>query len=841
MSRMLQGLLALALAWSGAMSAQAAGVLITTDKPGNPQPFRWNTAKPIPVYTDLGVFAFQNDGVTPFISNQRANELVAFALKQWSDVPTSTFKAYRAGDFTQVPSIGVDINASNVDKVYGVDNGGGMHVIYDTDGMILENYFGVPRDAVLGIAFPEIAIDADGDGYEETIVEATALMNGYAVWFDDTDGSKFAGIMTHEFGHALNLSHAQVNGAMAYQSFPGYFEAYPGVPGCVRPYHRAGMGGNDMPSRLVETMYPFIDNSQPIGYEMSTVDRPDDIAAISNLYPTSAYAATTGSISGVLRLKDGKTPYSGINVVARNVNDPLGDAVSAMTGDNTQGKAGPDGRFTIRNLKPGQRYWLYIEEIVAGGYPTQPRALVSEAEYWNAGENANPATDKACDATPITAVAGATQTADITFNGYANGVQYFPVTDGALVKLSRDGSKASGVYYATQFTWDQKTGVEVLPPEVLATSGAMSANGKEILVNTDLDGNGINGAAIWRQGRLKPLGSLNKDRCGGDGFIGRSSAFGMALDDRAETAVGVAYVDADRDGECQGAFLPEILPFIWTERGGMRTLDYSGHDFAVEGWMRAQGISGDGSVVLGETNYSKTVAWVNEGKRIDLFKLHGAMNAYAANADGTRIMLDTVKVVNRKAEDGNTYEYWLPNGQVMWNAKQGPRAVVPVGGLSWCTDIKLPATMDWSTGQVVDQCATLGTKGVKDLIGMVPIQINDSSNDGKVVVGRAGTPWIEGSTEGVMWVEGLGWLKLADFFRRQGVAEAYRFGLQNPVSLNAAGNELVGGLVGAFQTWYVDMKDVYVCENRRSQRTRFPAETVERVRGGAKLGRCEHI
>ena len=46
--------------------------------------------------------------------------------------------------------------------------------IYDTDGAILEEYFGVSRYAVLGIAFPE-SVDTEND----SIIEATALMNGW--------------------------------------------------------------------------------------------------------------------------------------------------------------------------------------------------------------------------------------------------------------------------------------------------------------------------------------------------------------------------------------------------------------------------------------------------------------------------------------------------------------------------------------------------------------------------------------------------------------------------------------------------------------------------------------
>lgn len=192
------------------VAVHAAGVLYTNDKPGNPQPLRWDTSKPIPVYTDLGVFTYDFDGTTPFITNERADELVAFGLNQWSKVPTSTLRARVVGDFSKVPSIGGDVTAKNFTKVWGAFNGGGMHVIYDTDGSILEDYFGISRFEVLGIAMPEFAEDTDGDGFEDTITEAVALMNGWAVSIEDPQANRFAGVMTHEFGHAFNLSHSQV-------------------------------------------------------------------------------------------------------------------------------------------------------------------------------------------------------------------------------------------------------------------------------------------------------------------------------------------------------------------------------------------------------------------------------------------------------------------------------------------------------------------------------------------------------------------------------------------------------------------------------------------------------
>lgn len=821
------------------IAAHAAGVLYTNDRPGHPQPLRWNASKTIPAYTDLGVFTYDFDGMTPFITNERADQLVAKALGQWSKVATSTLKAKVVGDFTQVASIGGDVTAANAAKVLNAYNGGGLHVIYDTDGSIVENYFGVSRYDVLGIAFPEIAEDTDGDGYEDTIVEASAVLNGWAVSADDPKGNRFAGVFTHEFGHAFNLSHSQVNGPMASFSYPGPTELFPGVAGCVAARHAPGSGGNDMPYAKVETMFPYISPYNDLGREMSTIDLPDDIAAISNLYPTAAYRASTGSISGVLRLKDGRTPYSGINIVARNVADPLGDAGSAMTGGMTQGKAGPDGRFRIANLKPGQSYVLYMEEIVSGGYPTAPRMLVSEAEYWDVAESANPATDTACAATSIVAQAGTSAKANLVFNGYADGVQYFPVTDGFLTDLSRNGSRAAGLYGPTQFIWDARTGIEVLPPEIIANNGSMTRNGGKVFVNVDLNKNGISSAALYdaATGQVTDMGSLNGDTCGGSGSVGVTSTYGWAVNDDGRAAVGTAYVDSDGDGWCESSFKPEILPFLWTEKGGLRMLDISGHDFSVDGWMRAHAISGDGKVALGTANLQSALAWVNGGPRIDLWKKFKGVESYAVNRDGTRVAMDTLKEVEMTS-DGYTYTIFLSDGAALWNAKTDALTRLP--GLQWCKDLAIPPYYDWFTGELVDPCGTWDQAKIDSTYGMVPVSLFDMNDAGSVMIGRIGSFQVN-VFEGVMWVDGLGWIRMGDFFRKQGVAEAYKLGMDNPIAINGVGNEMVGGLLGVPMSWYVDMRRVYVCEAGQSTKVDFPATAVAKVKGGARLGRCEHL
>ena len=119
----------------------------------------------------------------------------------------------------------------------------------------------------------------------------------------------------HEFGHALGLQHTWTAAAMSQD--------------VIRNTSRA----------------------RPID--------ADDIAAISELYGTVGWAASTGSISGYVTVNG--QPWNMASVVAI---PPQGPAVSALTN--------PDGSYTIGGLNPGQ-YLLYAhplpqDAIPASGY-----------------------------------------------------------------------------------------------------------------------------------------------------------------------------------------------------------------------------------------------------------------------------------------------------------------------------------------------------------------------------------------------------------------------------------------------------------------------------------------
>jgi hypothetical protein len=322
---------------------------------------------------------------------------------------------------------------------------------------------------------------------------------------------------------------------------------------------------------------------------------------------------------------------------------------------------------------------------------------------------------------------------------------------------------------------------------------------------------------------LRSLGSLNHDTCGGGSQLGFSSSYGWALDGSGNTAVGTAFVDRNHDGRCEGGWDAndqviggEIVPFIWTAKGGMRQLSLAGIDTSQEPWHRAQAISANGRVVLGQSNFMKAYAWIDEGKPIDLYQAIGATDAYAITPDGSRVALTTEK-----------------SGLVFWDSTRGTRAdaFTRTRLLQWCVDMPLLG-LDIS-------CESEGAAAIQAQFGPIPVTGFDISDDGKVMIGQAGI-WYSGLM-GVMWIEDLGWIKLKDFFRTQGVAEAYRYGLDAPGAINGKGNEMIGGIPGYPMTWYVDMKRAFVCKQGRSSEVAFPDEFVEQVKHGARMGRCEHL
>ncbi|MCA0900288.1 MULTISPECIES: zinc metalloprotease [Microbulbifer] len=800
-----------------AAGAQAGGPLYIHEP--TMQPYKWDTSKgDIPVYTDGGpmtptkdggeaqAFTVDYDG-TVFLSIDQANAITAKAVAEWSNVETSTLRMSIQGTIEEQTGI-ADVNETNVGQIYATENGYGFWVNYDTDGQILEQYFGVPKSAVLGIAFPEWADEETGE-----ITEATALMNGWFVDVNDTNGEMVAGVFTHEFGHAINMSHSQANGHFSYMA-AGYRPYYDGVPGCsnVNQY----TGWPKPAADTIETMFPFINVRGEQGRQQAMISVRDDIVNISDLYPTDAYKTQYGSITGTLYLKDGSTEYSGINMVARNLDDPMYDVITQQSGNQTQGLVGPDGKFTINGLQPGARYVLYTDTIKAGGYPTRQTAIVSEAEYWNEGESSNPAHDAACDVTPIVLQAGESKQVEMYFNGYEDGIQYTPLVEAFVTDMAKNGQRSLGtVGGGIPFIYDAVQESFELHPEVSLRSsgGQMNKNATKAAVTADLDGNGIKNPAIWdlSSHKLTPMQDLTGDSCGGGSSAGVQSATVWDMDDTGDTIVGLAYKDVDADGSCQRSGVGEIVPVKWNKHGEIEELSYDLPGYVQ--WVRADRISGSGHVITGSSTY-KQVAWI-DGQFRDLFTEFGARNSTAMNHDGSVVALDT------------------DTGVKLWNTKTD--ALEDIGGLTWCED------MDYNHFFLGNLCTNprFGPEFVQSVFGPIRVMPTDMNEDGTVLVGRAGS-FFTGFI-GAVYLKDVGWINTRDFFNKQGVVEASQWPADNPLALSGKGDQMMANLAGATITFAVDMETAFVCDGGEDREVKFPNQLIAEIKDGAEFGRCAHL
>jgi hypothetical protein len=380
--------------------ASAAGPLALCN---TGQPFLWpNGGTNIPFNPDQGTLG-------P-LSNADAVTLVSNSFQQWGNIPSAA-TTYLQG--TQLP---VDVDITNFGPFLEPTAPDGLSaIIFDADGTIFDLLFG-PGSGVLGFASPEWVNFANCQ-----ILEGVAFLNGGALTGPTALDQAFD-VFVHELGHYQDLAHTAVNGQIALGDTSGP------TPNDTFPI------GSLVDK--IETMYPFYFGTAAGTH---TPDK-DDVAALSTLYPEPTFAASTATITGRILAPNGTTQLTGVNVIARNVADPFGDAVSAISSDYaldfTQG-APFVGVYTLRGLTPGAHYAVYVDEILAGGFSTPPLSPLPGPEelYNGANESTNGATDDPSVFTTVSAAAGATvSNVSILFNAPVPGAP-LPVGDDGSVEL----------------------------------------------------------------------------------------------------------------------------------------------------------------------------------------------------------------------------------------------------------------------------------------------------------------------------------------------------------------------------------------------------------------------
>jgi hypothetical protein len=349
-----------------------------------------------PLSTHNGkVVRFKSDTVKyhldrgPFgiFTNQQARDLANTSFLVWEEVPTAVISF----NHTAADTLPVDVNGSNFlqyTTLSSVKVDSINPIIFDSDGGITNALFGSgAADFVIGFAWTE---DIDGDGFYD---EGEAVMNGK--FAQGTQSSftydEWKSTFVHEFGHFIGLDHTQINGD------------------CV-----------DDPAltQYVPTMFPTSTvDDVPLG-ELN----PDDIAAVSLIYPHPSFDSTTGSISGSV-VRAGGAVVRGANVVAISTGaDSMMNRISTVTDYFIQNT----GDFTIAGLSPGS-YYVRIEPIdpmFTEGSGVGPYSFDDTdisfinpviTEYYNsANESGDPLTDMPSDRSPIVVAAGAI-TAGIDF------------------------------------------------------------------------------------------------------------------------------------------------------------------------------------------------------------------------------------------------------------------------------------------------------------------------------------------------------------------------------------------------------------------------------------------
>lgn len=281
-------------------------------------------------YADPNIVLNFDKGPLGQRTNAQAGSLITSAYTLWNNVNTSTI------NFSQGADLAVDIDKTNFLTVLPNgntnlhENDGLTPIVYDSDGSIIDAFFGgnpndpnyiQPSSITVGFAASIIFVG------QSNFVEGYAVINGKQLPGFDTLSTELT--VTHELGHLIGLDHTQAN---INNNESQFFS--PGVCQTAAP--------NDYP-----LMYPFIcRNSESI--------HGDDISAVSSLYPSANMTQNFGTISGFFVDTAGKA-ILGANIWAQNT--VTGEAISTVS----DYLAERNGAYTL--LLPAGNYTLHANSI----------------------------------------------------------------------------------------------------------------------------------------------------------------------------------------------------------------------------------------------------------------------------------------------------------------------------------------------------------------------------------------------------------------------------------------------------------------------------------------------
>ena len=369
------------------------------------------------VYKNVPVTFRTDRGPMGVFTEAEATALAVSSFQVWQDVSTATVAFKNDG---QLP-VDVDgTNFLNYTGYYGILADGINPIIFDSDGAITDSLFGVgSKEEVIGFAgsdYTDTGVDA---GY---FTEGESVMNGYFTTrtYDPTHWkftlAEFKSTFVHEFGHFIGLDHTQLNGDFVSDSSK---------------------------TKYIPTMYP---TSTANDAELATLN-PDDIVAISLLYPEPGFVSSHGGIAGAITRLNGAV-VRGVNVIAIDRADSLMNVYSTISDYFQQ----VNGNYQFQGLPAGS-YWVKMEPISTdfnGGSSVGPYAddltglsFINPVtpEYYNGANESGDATkDNPADRTAITVAVGTTTNGiKIVANSLPGGIVFkedFEYSAGALLTSS---------------------------------------------------------------------------------------------------------------------------------------------------------------------------------------------------------------------------------------------------------------------------------------------------------------------------------------------------------------------------------------------------------------------
>ena len=288
------------------------------------------------VYPNSNITLHVENGDLGTLSNAGATTLLQEAVNLWNDVSTSTINL--SIDQTQIT---LDINETNFETYMPTLDGSELNdgdnlnpVIFDDDGKIIEQIFGVGQTGLLG--FAGLFTNSETGNF----IEGFILING-AISGSNT---KIKLTLTHEAGHFIGLDHSQINinneessSELPFLCFTTEPENYP-------------------------LMYPF-------GCRLTDNLHADDISAVSALYPSTDLNDHFGTLQGTF------VDESGNAILGANI----------WTEDTTSGKTYSivsdylkQGTGFYRLLLPAGTYTLHansINTIFTAGSSVGPYAI----------------------------------------------------------------------------------------------------------------------------------------------------------------------------------------------------------------------------------------------------------------------------------------------------------------------------------------------------------------------------------------------------------------------------------------------------------------------------------